>query len=99
MSTMYLTEYSRSAMTAEGLPIMAGQEPALAHQAITFTGTAGVSAFFNSKTTFVRIELDADGFILFGASPTAVTLTHTKMKADRPEHFGAISDIKVSAVV
>jgi len=99
MAKMYITEYSHAPTTQEGLPIQAGQEPAVTTQVITYTTTAVSSAAFSAGVNFVRITLDTTGHVLFGTSPTAVTLTHTPMQADTPEFFGVAAGKKVSAVV
>ena len=103
MATMYIAEYQRQARDADGNVLPVGEEPATTTQAVTYTATAGASTAFLDSTTFVRISLDAAGFVLFGASPTAVTGTHTPMAANVPEHFGVtprnVAGLKVSAVI
>lgn len=103
MATMYIAEYERQARDAEGNMMQAGEEPATTTQAVTYTATSGESAAFLDSTTFVRISIDAAGFVLFGAAPTAVTLTHTPMAANVPEYWGVrprtVAGLKVSAVI
>lgn len=103
MATMYIAEYAEQALDANGNPLMVGKEPAIATQAVTYTATHGASTAFLDSTTFVRISIDAAGFILFGASPVAVTATHTPMAANVPEYFGVaprnVATLAVSAVI
>lgn len=103
MSLMYITEYERMAEVSGGFRVSVGVEPAVATQVITFTGTAGVSANFNARTKFVRIAVDGVASILFGAAPTAVANTTTRMGAGQSEYYGVdpaavVAGLKVSAV-
>ena len=98
MSNMYIAEYAELATDANGFTIQAGKEPALAHQKVAFTATAGASAAFNNLTKFVRIYCDAAGYLKFGTAPTAVTATDMPVSASTAEFFGVIGGQKVSAV-
>lgn len=101
MANMYISEYERQARDSEGNVMQAGEEPAQTTQVVAFTTTAASSAFQDS-TTFVRISLDAAGFIKFGASPTATTATDLPMAANVPEYFGVrprtVATLAVAAV-
>jgi hypothetical protein len=99
MARAFITEYIRSATNSEGLPIPAGQEPAIAYQAFDFTGTATPSAAFNSRTTFIRVDLDTQGYTRIGANPTAETAKATRIQADVPEFFGVTPNHKLSVIV
>lgn len=99
MSTMYITEYSRIAGDADGHVIQAGKHDEYdVDQKQTFTTTAGVSAAFGAKTHFIRVVCDGAGYLAFGATPTAVTLTGTPVQANTPEFFGVEPGQKISAV-
>jgi hypothetical protein len=103
MSLMYITEYERMAETTGGFRVSAGVEPAHATQVITFTAAAGQSANFNARTRFVRIHVDGIASLLFGANPTAVANTTTRLTAGQTEYFGCdqatvATGLKVSAV-
>ena len=98
MAIMYIREYSRLAKDSNGDTIQAGQEPAIASQFITYTATAELSAVFNARTKFIRIFIDADGFIDVGDSPVAVTLQSMPLSARAPEFFGVTQNHRVSAV-
>ena len=98
MSTLYVTEYEDLAFDGRGHVIQAGKEPAVTTQKVTFTGTHGESAAFNSRTNFIRIYADGAGYLAFGAAPVAVTTTGTPISASTAEYFGVIPGQKVSAV-
>lgn len=101
MSTLYITEYKRLAETSTGNPPIP-EEPPVAEQTVSYTGTAGVSATLNVATKFVRLTSDGTMSVAFGTNPTAVT-TQRRMKADTVEYFGVSagaigSGVKISAV-
>lgn len=102
MAVMYISEYAEQALDGNGNPLMVGKEPAIAKQNITFTTTVASAAFLDA-TTFVRISLDAAGFVNFGIAPTAVTVVDTPMAANVPEYFGVaprtIAALAVAAVI
>jgi len=87
MSNLSITEYRMLARDLNSSPLPAGQEPAVTHQNITFTTTAGQSDGMNNDTRFIRISADADCRILLGTDPTAGQ-THTLMVAGQSEYFG-----------
>ena len=95
MAIIYISEYKNLARDESGQVIQAGQEPALATQAVTFT-TSVASAAFNSLTRFVRISCNANANLSFGLAPTA-TATTMEVQADTPEFFGVIAGQKVAA--
>lgn len=99
MATMFVQEYKEVAYDANGKHIQAGREPAIVTQAITFTGTHGVSAAFNAHTNFVRIYTSSAAYLKFGADPTAVTGTDCPVSAGTAEYFGVVGGQKVSAVI
>ena len=94
---MSVTEYA-TLCVVDGQPVPVGQEPALARQQVTFTGTAGTSAAFNTQTRFVRIFVDGVAALEFGSAPTAVTSTGSRAAAASTEFYGVIPGHKVSAV-
>lgn len=99
MATLFITEYAK--LSNDGLvTVPCGEEPAITSQAVSFSGTAGVSAAFTSATNFVRVHCDADACILFGTAPTALT-TSPRIAAGVSEYFGVPrgSSLKVSAIV
>lgn len=97
MSILYIQEYSEMPKML-GQVLLVGQEPAVASQAITFTGTAGLSAAFNVNTRFVRLHADGLCCVKFGSAPVAVASTDARMAASSTEFFGVVGGQKVSAV-
>lgn len=96
MSTMYISEYS----SPGGAHTQIAQEPAIAVQKITFTGTAGTSAAFNDATTFVRVHVDGIASLKFSKAGTAAAVTDPRSPADTIEYYGVppAGQFKVSAI-
>jgi len=95
MALMYITEYA-AAIGAGALQVP--QEPPLAVQVKTFTGTSAASDPLQSGTKFVSIQLDTAGHIKFAEAPTATTLTSRKHAADAVSFHGVNSSLKVAAI-
>lgn len=93
MSILYISEYPPMA-PGQVYP----QEPPITTQAVSFTGTAGASAAFNSGTGLVRITPDGNCCRKFGASPTAVASTDARLGAGQVEFVQVVPGQKVSAV-
>lgn len=87
MSAMTITEYAKLAQDQNGTPLEVGEEPALAVQNVTFTGTAGTSNNLNDATRFVRIHVDGIAGVRIGSNVTAVA-TDPRMGANQTEYFG-----------
>ena len=95
MALMYITEYA----TGTGREVLqVPQEPPLAIQVITFTGTSAASAALNAATKLVSIQLDTAGHIQFAGTPTATTTTSRKHAADAVSFHGADTNLKVAAI-
>lgn len=96
MSNLYITEYGSTG--ANRAPM--AQEPAIAVQKVSFTGTAGTSAAFNDATTFVRIHVDGIASVKFSKAGTAAAVTDPRMPADTVEYFSVPpgGQFKVSAI-
>lgn len=96
MSTMYISEY---ASAGRGGLIPVADEPAIADQKITFTGTAGTSAVFANATSMIRVHVDGIASIVFGTNPTATT-SGKRMAASQTEYFTVPQGFsyKISAV-
>ena len=95
MASLYITEYASQAKGQSGDWVNAGEDPPIAEQKITFTGTAGQSANLNAKTRFVRIHVDGIAAVLSGANPTA-TVASRRMVAGQTEYFG-VNPVSVAA--
>lgn len=97
MASLYISEYERLVEDATGKPVLAGMEPAVTTQKVTFS-TSAASAALNSRTRYVRIVVDANAHLAFGSSPTATT-NDAPIQANSPEYFGVVNaGIKIAAV-
>ena len=96
MSLMYITEYKE--MGYAGEPAQIPQEPPLAVQIKTFTGTSVSSDALNPDTRFVSIQLSANGHINFAKSPTATTSTSRIHEANAVSFHGVDPEIKIAAI-
>lgn len=94
MAIMYITEY---ATAVKGVGLQIPQEPALAVQTVDFTTTTA-SAALQAGTTFVSIQLSADGHIDFGSSPSATVETSRVHKANSVSFHGVNKDTLIAAV-
>lgn len=102
MAILYITEYKGTGLQTNQ-SIQSPMEPPLATQAVTFTGTAGVSVAFNANTELVRIHADGICSFRFSAAGTLATATDSRMSAGVTEYhsvprtnFGG--PLKVSAI-
>jgi len=86
MATLNITEYANMAVDFRNNIVPVGEEPALGRQTVTYT-TSTQSDDLHPKTRFVRVISDADGYLVFGVSPTAVA-SSTRIEADVAEYFG-----------
>ncbi len=100
MSTMYIREYTTMPLMNGSLVGVGLEDGLVVDQAVTFTGTAGLSAAFAAGTQWVRIHVDGIASIKFGTAPTAVANTNARMVAGATEYFGVVrgAAFKVSAV-
>ncbi len=60
--------------------------PALASANVTYTTSSVQSAVFQVTTVLVRIQCDADAYVLFGTNPTAL-LTSMRLPSGVVEYF------------
>lgn len=70
---LFITEYASLARDTFDYMIPAGEEPAVANQSITISGTSAQSAAFNARTSFVMIHAQEATCLAWGTNPTAVT--------------------------
>lgn len=102
MSRLFISEYEKMVEVTGGFRVAVGEEPSIAEQVFTYTGTAQVSAAFNVRTKFVRIETDGICNILFGTAPVAVAGASKRLTAGQTEFYGVnpafAGTLKVSAV-
>lgn len=97
MSILQITEYAELANDITGIRAPISQEPAIAFQEITISGTSAASAAFNASTRFIRISGDAAFRFRVAAAPTALA-TDTRMIADSAEYFGVRPGLKIAAI-
>jgi hypothetical protein len=95
MAILYITEYVGQRRDPSGWAVAAGSEPAIATQAITYTGVAAPSAALNVKTRFVRLHSDGICSLKWGAAPVAVT-TDPRYAAGVTE-FVSVNEVDVKA--
>lgn len=93
MSTLYITEYA--AVNQNGIP----KEPKIADQAVTFTGTAGVSAAFGTNTRFVRLQPDAICSVVFSTYTAGAAVNPTALTSNRRMAASETALIEVPAGV
>ena len=97
MSILQITEYAEVSTDLSGIRAPIAQEPAIAYQQITISGTSAPSAAFNPSTRFIRISGDAAFRFRVSADPTALA-TDTRMIADSVEYFGVRPGLKIAAI-
>lgn len=97
MSILQITEYSEIGNEINGVRMPCAQEPAVAIQQITTSGTSAQSAAFNAATRYIRISGDAAFRFRVSANPTALA-TDTRIIADTAEYFGVKPGDKIAAI-
>ena len=96
MSTMYIAEY-RDMPTVNGLFFPVAQEPALATQTVTVSGTSAQSTAFGANTKFIGVTCDGIFSYKIAADPTATT-SHFRVPANTILYFGVIAGQKLAAI-
>jgi len=97
MSILQITEYKEVGNEITGIRLPVAQEPFVAVQQVTISGTTAQSAAFNAETRYIRISGDAAFRFRVGLDPTAV-ITDTRMIADAAEYFGVTPGHKIAAI-
>ncbi len=97
MAFAFISEYLRQSRDGVSMTIPAGQEPALRVQRVPISGTSVQAEAFNSKTTFVAINVDVTCSLAFGADPTA-TASSMRMPQDATMFFGVKPGDKVAFI-
>lgn len=99
MATLYITEYQGIGLRPNQ-PMQSPLEPALTTQAVTFTGTAEVSAAFSANTELVRITADGICSYLFSTAGTLATTSHPRLALGVAEYHCVPKgqSFKVSAI-
>ena len=97
MASLYITEYARATIDAlTNLPTP--EEPPVATQKVTYTGTAAASAAFNAETRFISYHSDGICSVAFGTDPTA-TVAFPRKAASVDYFAGVKPGMKISAIV
>jgi hypothetical protein len=90
MTKLYVTEYVRQAKI-DGIPVQAGEEPAIGTHVVDYTaGAARSAANFNAQTRFVRVHTDAICSIKFGSATVTATTSDARMAAGSTEYFSCL---------
>jgi hypothetical protein len=99
MSIMYLEEFAGISNTpTSNIVAQAAQQPSVVTQTFSFTGTAGVSSAFNTKTNLVRVHADGICSYLFSSAGTSATTANPRLAAGTTEYFSVRPGDKISAV-
>lgn len=98
MSRLFITEFDRLAVGANGETMSVGRGPPVTDQSpVAISSTSTQSAAFKGTTHFVRLHTDAICGISFGADPTAVG-TNLRLAANQTEYFGVHPGQKVAVI-
>lgn len=97
MATLKVTEGAVSGMQN---PVLAQvmKLKGVTQNPVTFTGTAGVSAAFQSTTRIIRVVSDANCAVKVGASDVAAVATDTQLQAGKEEYFFVDGGDYISAI-
>ena len=88
MATCRITEFNTLGSGTSGDFAQIPQEPAQAHQVVTYT-TATASTAFHANTRMVKLYPSADCYVLFSVAGTAATASHELLKATT-DHWRAV---------
>lgn len=97
MAKLYIREYVKLAVDDMGKTVQAGQEPAVASQVVTISGSSAQSVAFNTRTKFVRLHTDVICSVEFEVNPTATT-SSPRMAADDTWFPGVRGGDKVAVI-
>lgn len=87
MADIYITQYARMADGERGF-LQCGEEPNLGTLTIAIGVASAQSATLDPATRFVCISAEAACSVQFGANPTAVKATSTRIPAVGERWFG-----------
>lgn len=80
---LYISEYSRIGQDGRSPLANAPEEPVLADQVRSVSGTSAQSAAFNAETNFVELHASEILSVAFGTNPTATTSNMRMAAGDR----------------
>lgn len=89
MSTLYISEYTKIALTNQGAMTRTPMGPPLAEQTVAIGASSTASAAFQPTTKFVRVAVDSTSpcSIAFGSAPVA-TAANMRLAANAVQFFG-----------
>lgn len=93
MANLSITYYERMARDQQGNILPIPEEPNKGGQVVSFT-TSTQSNPVPKSANFVRLQSDADAYLVFGDSPVATTASALKLKSGVTEYFGINSDAR-----
>jgi hypothetical protein len=97
MARLSIREYEHISAVTRGI-VPVGEEPAVASQTLTISGSSIASAAFNIRTRFVRIHTDMDCSLEWSVGPTAVAGA-CDMVAGQTEYFGVVNATNMKVAV
>lgn len=98
MSTLYIREFSSMAkVKGSNADLAAPQEPAVADQTVTVSGSHAESNAFNDDTRFIAITCDGIFSYQIAVSPVATT-SMLRVPAGNIIYLGVKPGMKISAI-
>ncbi len=97
MSSLYISEYS-SIGVSYGQGMQAPQEPRLAAQKVSYTGTAGASSALNANTRLIGLSSDGIFSYRITTAGTAAAVTDFRVPAGTILYFAVNGGEIISAI-
>jgi hypothetical protein len=102
MATLYVSEYRQigqvpSANSYVPATAQAPQEPSVADQVVSISGSSTQSAVFGGYTQMIRVHTDAICSIVIGDNPIAAS-TNKRLAANQTEYFGVSPGQKIAVI-
>ena len=85
MAKIFISEHVEPELVSDQ-QFAAVNQPPLAEQTLTTSGSSGQTSAFNARTRIIRVHTDGICSISIGANPTATTSTG-RMAAGQTEYF------------
>ena len=97
MAKLYISEYKAlPQVVGSGPPLM--PEPAVATQVVSYTGTAGRSSAFNTRTRYIAITSDGIFSYKLGGSSVAATINEFRVQVGAIIFMSVPSGAFISAI-
>ena len=94
MSVLQITELSQIGRDSEGKVVQSVGLPIITSQEVSYTGTHGESAAFNSRTKVLRLVSDGTCRLAFGTAPVATAAAGIRLPAEVVEYYVLDDGIK-----